>query len=377
MDVRRRLEPRRARHLHVEEDDVVRELARQLDRLGGARRLTDDLHVRVRLEQVAELRARRRLVVDEQRAHRHYGHLEPDDRAERERAQLHALTVVRGEAEIDVGEADPGAFPHAGLEHALDRVARDAAAVVAHRHAQPAAPQPRTDEQVERAVGLAVLDRVLDERLHEQRRQAHAERVGRCVDGHAKLRPEPRLLELEVALHVPQLVFERDELARAREPAAQMIGEREHEPPRALRLGADERRDRVQRVEDEVRLHLRLQRGRRRGVELRQLQLRREVAADLLERLDRHLVERRAGVAYATSAPTGPSCRRSGTTAAAPSGHAGFSHSVRMPSGARSGTSRAVASYTGRIGRSPAPWWSAPAPTNASTCCRSVTATAP
>ena len=35
-------------------------------------------------------------------------------------------------------------------------------------------------------------------------------------------------------------------------------------------------------------------------------------------------------VAYATTAPTGPSSRRSGTTAAAPSGHAGWPHSVRI-----------------------------------------------
>jgi len=92
-----------------------------------------------------------------------------------------------GETKIDVGEADPGAFPDAGLEDALDRVPRDAAAVVAHGHAQPAPPQPRADEQVERTVGLAVLDRVLDERLDEQRREAHAERVGRRVDGDAQL----------------------------------------------------------------------------------------------------------------------------------------------------------------------------------------------
>ena len=83
----------------------------------------------------------------------------------------------------------------AGLEHALDRVARDAAAVVAHRHAQPAAADARAHEQVQRPVGLAVLDRVLDERLDEQRRQPHGERVGRRVDRHLELRAEPRLLE--------------------------------------------------------------------------------------------------------------------------------------------------------------------------------------
>ncbi len=80
-----------------------------------------------------------------------------------------------GESEIDVGEADPGALPDAGLEHALDRVARDAPTVVTHRHAQAAAAEPGAHDQVERTIGLAVLDRVLDERLDEERRQAHAE----------------------------------------------------------------------------------------------------------------------------------------------------------------------------------------------------------
>ena len=140
-----------------------------------------------------------------------------------------------------------------------------------------------------------MLDRVLDEGLNEKRRQAHAERVRCCVDRHAELRAEARLLELEVAVHVPQLLFQRDELARTRETTAQVIGEREHEPASSFRLGADERRDRVEGVEDEVRLHLRLQRRRRRSVELRQLKLRGQMAAHLFERLHRRLVERRAG----------------------------------------------------------------------------------
>src|SRR6185312_857961 len=100
----------------------------------------------------------------------HGGHLEPHNRAERERAELHALAVMRRQAEVDVGEADPGDLAHAGLEHALDRVTSDAAPVVTHRHPEAAAPQPRANKEVERPVGLAVLDRVLDEWLDEERR---------------------------------------------------------------------------------------------------------------------------------------------------------------------------------------------------------------
>ena len=77
---------------------------------------------------------------------------------------------------------------------------------------------------------------------------------------HLELRAEARLLEDEVAADVAQLVVEGDELAGPREPAAQVVGEGEHQPPRVVGIRADERGDRVQGVEDEVRLHLRLER---------------------------------------------------------------------------------------------------------------------
>ena len=42
---RRRLDAAEARHLDVEEDDVGREVAREVERLARAARLADDLHV--------------------------------------------------------------------------------------------------------------------------------------------------------------------------------------------------------------------------------------------------------------------------------------------------------------------------------------------
>ena len=68
---RRGLDPGQSRHLDVEEDDVRARRARQGDRLGRTGRLPDDLDLRVAREQIAELRARGRLVVDEQGANRH------------------------------------------------------------------------------------------------------------------------------------------------------------------------------------------------------------------------------------------------------------------------------------------------------------------
>jgi hypothetical protein len=81
---------------------------------------------------------------------------------------------------VHVGEAEARAVAgaHAGLEHPVERFSGDAATVVADGHAQPASPDPRPHDQPQRTVGLAVLDRVLDQGLDEKRRQAHVERIG-------------------------------------------------------------------------------------------------------------------------------------------------------------------------------------------------------
>src|SRR5262249_15870274 len=96
-------------------------------------------------------------------------HLEANDGAERERPQLSPLAVERREPVVDDLEPEAGAFApgDARLEHALHRLARDAAAVVAHGEPQAPAAHPRADDQAKRARPLAVLDRVLDERLDE------------------------------------------------------------------------------------------------------------------------------------------------------------------------------------------------------------------
>ncbi len=70
---RRRVQAAGSRHLNVEEHDVVVQRLRESERLGGTRGLADDLDSAMTVEQVAELRPRRRLVVDEQRAHGHAG----------------------------------------------------------------------------------------------------------------------------------------------------------------------------------------------------------------------------------------------------------------------------------------------------------------
>ena len=61
--------------------------------------------------------------------------------------QAHALAVERGQPLVDVREAEPGAvaLADARLEHALERLAGDPAAVVSNGHAQAAAADARAD----------------------------------------------------------------------------------------------------------------------------------------------------------------------------------------------------------------------------------------
>ena len=109
-----------------------------------------------------------------------------------------------------------------------------------------------------------MLDRVLDERLDEKRRQANRERLRRGVDLHLELRAKARLLEGQVALDVLELLGERDELAGTGERPAAVVRKGEDQLAGPVRVGADEAGDRVQAVEEEMRLDLGLQ-----GLQLR------------------------------------------------------------------------------------------------------------
>src|SRR6185295_14556660 len=70
--------------------------------------------------------------------------------------------------------------------------------------------------------------------------------------------PEAHLLDREIAIDQCELVVERDGLARAElERLAQEVAQAFAHAPRTLRVRADERVDRVERVEQEVRIELR------------------------------------------------------------------------------------------------------------------------
>ena len=227
----------------------------------------------------------------------------PDDGPEAAGLQPHTLAVERGQPLVDVRETEPGAvaLADARLEDAVERLAGNSEAVVSNGHAQAAAADAGTDDEPQRPLGLAVLDRVLDERLDEERRQAHRERLGRGVDLNLELRAKARLLERQVALDVLELLGERDELAWACERPAAVVRKGEDQLAGPVWVGADEAGDRVQAVEEEMRLDLRLQglqlggcRGARGAGELGELQLRGELVAERGQQADVVVSERRA-----------------------------------------------------------------------------------
>ena len=121
-----------------------------------------------------------------------------------------------------------------------------------------------------------VLHRVLDERLQDE---VGDERRA-CVRGDVPLDPESiavaHLLDLDVAAHEPQLLVERQvDRSSFVEQIPQQLTEPDERVERlVLPVAPHEHRDGVQRIEQEVRLQLRLERGEARALELR-LELRR------------------------------------------------------------------------------------------------------
>src|SRR5262249_41674287 len=160
------------------------------------------------------------------------------------------------EARAGIREAD------AGTER-FQRPHLEAAAVVADLHPETLADTPRADVNVVAAVPArdAVLDRVLDERLQDHPRHFAVERVG--FDRHADSETilEARLFDVEVLLQELGLFLQRHlRLAAAIERDAEQIAQPADHSVGGIRIAVHERGNGVQRVEQEVRVQLRLER---------------------------------------------------------------------------------------------------------------------
>jgi hypothetical protein len=109
-----------------------------------------------------------------------------------------------------------------------------------------------------------VLDGVLDERLKRERWNHAVERLG--VDPFDDVQPiaQAQLLEREIVADESQLLGQRDVFTRGAfdvEHVAEHVTEPLERVLRRLRLARDERGQRVQRVEEKVRVELTAQRG--------------------------------------------------------------------------------------------------------------------
>mmetsp|Transcript_21687 Transcript_21687/g.84527 ORF Transcript_21687/g.84527 Transcript_21687/m.84527 type:complete len:458 (-) Transcript_21687:3019-4392(-) len=133
-------------------------------------------------------------------------------------------------------------------------------AMVADREQQTVAVacSPHADGHAAAVPRDIVLDRVLDRRQQQQRRQPAVARgrIGLDVDDEA-LRTEARLHQAEKGLHQGQLLAEAVFNALlGHQGLAQQVGELAKQPVGAEHVLVHHRRDQVQRVEQEVGLHL-------------------------------------------------------------------------------------------------------------------------
>ena len=102
----------------------------------------------------------------------------------------------------------------------------------------------------------AVLDRVLDQRLKDHARHDDVEGVGADLLVDLQLRAEPDHLDVEVLVDRLELLAQRHEMVGAAHQPAQQTRQLGDQHAGGFRLGADQRRDRGQRVEQEVRVDL-------------------------------------------------------------------------------------------------------------------------
>ncbi len=106
--------------------------------------------------------------------------------------------------------------------------------------------------------------RVLDQRKQQQWRKRQLAEFRGQLDGHGKSRTQAQGHDIEVAPTQLELIRQRGGrrgplVAHARQGRAQVLCQRLHELLRAPRVGLDFGADRGERVEQEVRLDLRLQ----------------------------------------------------------------------------------------------------------------------
>jgi hypothetical protein len=241
-------------HRDVEEQHVGALRGHAVEGLESVRSFPRHFHIQL-FEHGVEAGPRRGFVVDDEHSH---VRLPPAGRASRPssrsavEAEVGAIAIQRGEPPPQV--PDPGALLRAGGK---------SGAVIGDRQAERVAIPCRRDGKTAALESCAepVLERVLDQRLEQERRERQA--PGVIGDGPRNLETlaVALLLHGEIGLQVLELLVERARCATgSRECPPQHVGEVLDRAFSRAGIGPHQRRHGVERVEEKVWIHLGLER---------------------------------------------------------------------------------------------------------------------
>lgn len=174
---------------------------------------------------------------------------------------MQPFTVQQRHAVVHVEQADIVAR-HLVARYPIDGFLIDAVAGILHRNLHPIALIFHRDHHHPFPLaGLdAVHDGVLHQRLDQQARNAHRDVVVDVVN-HRQLGAEARLFDGDIVLNLMQLLADIDQFVVQLRVVAQVARQVNDQLARGVRIQADRGRDGVQRVEQEVRVNLALQRA--------------------------------------------------------------------------------------------------------------------
>src|SRR5580692_8027600 len=106
-----------------------------------------------------------------------------------------------------------------------------------------------------------MFDRILDQRLQQHARDHHIERCGlEFFDNPQLVTAESHDFDVEIIIDKLEFIAERRKGFAGVQQTAQNGGELEDHVPRGIRIEADQRRNGIQCVKEEVRIDLVLQR---------------------------------------------------------------------------------------------------------------------
>src|ERR1700683_1082255 len=118
------------------------------------------------------------------------------------------------------------------------------------------APRSQPDGATFNFAAQTVLYAIFNQRLQQHAGNQHIQTLGVHLFFKAQLLAETSYFDRKVIFDEVQLVAQRAEVLMLAQQASQDAREFQHSEARRVRIGADQRRDRVQRIEQKVRIDL-------------------------------------------------------------------------------------------------------------------------